>query len=196
MTVALTSAANYNEQSQLGSCDGINHSPIKFLRFQSSMCSILKGNQTEKAKETHRILPAVLGVDIGTELKKALGDIDPPMKRGDMERGSVIVVMSIDKARVLLKELPDGGSVILVGMPENQRRPANPSFLLLLARRRCLRGGATAQFLTAGSLIPLLPTHLDSAMVCGELLLSIWIPDDACWRKASPFFFEVSTGSH
>lgn len=79
-----------------------------------------------------RVLPAILGVDVGAVLDQALGDVDPAVEGGDVERGAVVVIPSVDEGAILLEELPDGGDVVLVGVPEDEGRPADPGLLLLL----------------------------------------------------------------
>lgn len=81
-----------------------------------------------------------MGIDVGAKLDEALGYPDPTVERRDVERGSFVVVVGIDEVRVLLEELTHGGDVVLVGVPEDERRPADPRLLLLLLLARSGRG--------------------------------------------------------
>lgn len=90
----------------------------------------------DMTRMTDRVLPTVLGIDVGAEFEEALGDVDPAVERGDVERGAVVVVAGVDEAGVFLQELPHRRRVVLVGVPQDQRRPAHPSLLPLLRRRR------------------------------------------------------------
>lgn len=49
-----------------------------------------------------------------------------------MERGPIVVVPGVDKRLIFLEELADGSGVVLVSVPEYQRRPAHSRLLLLL----------------------------------------------------------------
>lgn len=82
----------------------------------------------------YRILPAILGVDIGAVFEQALCNIDPAMERGDMEGSAHIIVPSLNKGAIFLEELADGGGVVLMSVPEYERSPADPSLLFLLIR--------------------------------------------------------------
>lgn len=80
----------------------------------------------------YRVLPAILGVDVGAVLDQAPGDVDPAVEGGDVERGAVVVIPSVDEGGILLEELADGADVVLVGVPQDEGRPADPGLLLPL----------------------------------------------------------------
>ncbi|KAM0955731.1 hypothetical protein ACFX2I_023997 [Malus domestica] len=78
------------------------------------------------------VLPAILGVDIGTILNKALGDVDPAVERGDEERSAVVVVAGMDKGLILFEELANSDNVVVVGVLEYDGCAADSGLLLLL----------------------------------------------------------------
>lgn len=69
-----------------------------------------------------RVLPAVERVDVCALGEEALGDFLPSVERGDVERRAAVVVAGADERAVLVEQLAHGGRVVLVRVPEDERR--------------------------------------------------------------------------
>lgn len=78
------------------------------------------------------VFPAILRVDVGAELDETGGDVDPAVERRHVERRAVVVVSGLDERGILLEELPHSCGVVLVRVPEYQRRATHSLLLLLL----------------------------------------------------------------
>jgi len=88
---------------------------------------------------THRVLPAVLGVDIGAVGDEALGDVVPAVERGDVERRAAVVVPGVDERGVLLQQLPHGADVVLVRVPQDERGAGDEALVVEPAPRAPFR---------------------------------------------------------
>lgn len=90
-------------------------------KFQSNYdCVMVRGAISTYNQVAHRVVPSVLGIDVGAILEEAPADVDPAVERRDMERGTAIVVAGVDEAAIFLEELPHGGGIVLVGVPQDQ----------------------------------------------------------------------------
>jgi hypothetical protein len=88
---------------------------------------------------THRVLPAVLGVDVGAVGDEALGDVVPAVERGDVERRAAVVVPGVDERGVLLQQLPHGADVVLVRVPQDERGAGDEALVVEPAPRAPFR---------------------------------------------------------
>lgn len=84
---------------------------------------------------THRVLPSVLGVDVGAVGDEALGDVVPAVERGDVERRAAVVVPGVDERGVLLQQLPHGADVVLVRVPQDERGAGDEALVVEPAPR-------------------------------------------------------------
>ena len=51
-------------------------------------------------EENYSVLPAILSVDIGAVIDKVLGDVDPAVEGGHVERSAVVVVSGLNEAAI------------------------------------------------------------------------------------------------
>uniref|UniRef100_A0A7C8Z1X2 Uncharacterized protein n=1 Tax=Opuntia streptacantha TaxID=393608 RepID=A0A7C8Z1X2_OPUST len=112
--------------------------------FKLSYALHRPNSNVRKREREYGVPPAILSVDVGAKLDQALGNIKPTMEGGNVERSAVVVIPSVDERWIFFQKLPHSRGVVLVCVPQDRRRLAHPSLLLLLLSLYRLRRGGSS----------------------------------------------------